>query len=547
MLSVESNKNPDVLDLASSPLSGSRARGAEGRQKGENMRKSVLPVWCGVTLLMTALVLPGVAQAQFNYTTNKDGTITIVGYAGPGGAVTIPADVNGMPVTAVGQDAFLDCTNLASIVIPDSVTSIGYMAFDGCPSLTNATIGKEVASIGDFAFSVIASLLAITVDAANMSYSSLDGVLFNKGQTTLIQYPGGRAGSYTVPSSVTSIGEEAFSGTSLTGVTIGDSVTSIGDYAFSGTSLTNVTIADSVATIGTGAFSWCSRLTSMAIPNSVTNIGNFAFQNCLSLAGVTIPEGITAIGDYTFSSCGLTNIAIPGSVASVGDNAFSGCRLRSLTISEGVTSIGEYAFAGCGGLTSVTIPSTVTSIGDHAFSGCYFLASLTIAEGVTSIGEYAFSGCHGLTSVTIPSTVTSIGSYAFSSCGSLTSVYFQGDAPRGDWTVFSVDGLAMDEWVPTLYYLPGTTGLGSTFGILPTVLWDPRPQTGGAGFGVRTNRFGFTITGTPGIVVVVEASSDLSEPAWFPVRTNTLTGGSSYFSDPQWTNYPGRFYRLRSP
>lgn len=104
----------------------------------------------------------------------------------------------------------------------------------------------------------------------------------------------------------------------------------------------------------------------------------------------------------------------------------------------------------------------------------------------------------------------------------------------------------------TLYYLPGTTGLGSTFGFPqfgcpPAVLWNPEAQTGGASFGVRTNHFGFAITGSSGLVIVVEATANLANPTWSPVHTNTLTGGSSYFSDPQWTNYPGRFYRLRSP
>jgi hypothetical protein len=79
------------------------------------------------------------------------------------------------------------------------------------------------------------------------------------------------------------------------------------------------------------------------------------------------------------------------------------------------------------------------------------------------------------------------------------------------------------------------------------VLWNPQAQTSGASFGVRTNRFGFTITGTSGLVIVVEACTNFANPIWFPVGTNTLTNGWFYFSDPRWTNYPGRFYRLRSP
>jgi hypothetical protein len=95
--------------------------------------------------------------------------------------------------------------------------------------------------------------------------------------------------------------------------------------------------------------------------------------------------------------------------------------------------------------------------------------------------------------------------------------------------------------------LPGITDWGSTFGGRPMVLWNPQVQTSDASFGVRTNRFGFTITGTSGLVIVVEACTNLANFTWSPLGTNTLTGGSSYFSDPQWTNYPARFYRLRSP
>ena len=101
-----------------------------------------------------------------------------------------------------------------------------------------------------------------------------------------------------------------------------------------------------------------------------------------------------------------------------------------------------------------------------------------------------------------------------------------------------------------VYDLPGITGWWSgSFGGSggpPLVLWDPQAQTSGDTFGVQTNRFGFTITGASNLVVVVEASTTLADPTWSPVATNTLTGGSSYFSDPQWTNYPRRFYRLRS-
>jgi len=110
--------------------------------------------------------------------------------------------------------------------------------------------------------------------------------------------------------------------------------------------------------------------------------------------------------------------------------------------------------------------------------------------------------------------------------------------------VFDGDNLAV------VYYLPGITGWGLTFGGRPTALWylpNPLILNNRPGFGVRTNGFGFIISGATNISVVVEASTNLANPIWSPVGTNTLTGGSSSFSDPKWTNYPSRFYRLRSP
>jgi hypothetical protein len=138
-------------------------------------------------------------------------------------------------------------------------------------------------------------------------------------------------------------------------------------------------------------------------------------------------------------------------------------------------------------------------------------------------------------SLTIPKSVTSIGDFAFLNDYLLNTVYFEGNAPSLGSSVFD-DTL-------TVYFLPGTTGWTTPFGGMPAVLWNPQAQT----LGVRTNKFGFNIIGSSNLVIVVEACTNLANPAWTPVGTNTLTGGSSYFSDSQWTNYPGRFYRLRSP
>ena len=157
----------------------------------------------------------------------------------------------------------------------------------------------------------------------------------------------------------------------LTGVNIPSSVTSIGEYAFSDSPLSSVTIPDSVTSIGEYAFSRCERLTSVTIPESVTSIGDNVFDYCSSLTSVTIPNSVTSIGVSAFSGCeSLTSVNIPSSVASIGMSAFSRCsKLTSITIPDGVTST-DSTFSGCSSLTTVTIPKSITSIGFATFYQC---------------------------------------------------------------------------------------------------------------------------------------------------------------------------------
>src|SRR6266487_722035 len=139
------------------------------------------------SLLLLPLFSPAASvQAQFEYRIDN-GTITITGYTGPGGAVVIPDTINSLPVTSIGQSAFELHTSLTSVTIPDSVASIGRFAFARCDGLPSVTVPGSVTNIAGFAFFYCTSLNAITVDASNSVYSSVDGVLFNKSQTLLIQ------------------------------------------------------------------------------------------------------------------------------------------------------------------------------------------------------------------------------------------------------------------------------------------------------------------------------------------------------------------------
>jgi hypothetical protein len=203
--------------------------------------------------------------------------------------------------------------------------------------------------------------------------------------------------------------------------------------------------------------------------------------------------------------------------------------------------MGSAAFADCFGLTNATILNGVTDITRDTFADCTSLSTVAIPDSVTTIEIDAFGGCSTLESLTIPRSVTNIWDWAFNYCPNLSAIYFEGDAP-------SLVGYFLFDGTPnvTVYYLSGTSGWGATFSDAPTALWLPQAQTISANLGGRANQFGFNIKWAKGRKVFVEACTSLSCPDWHCVQTNTLTSNSCYFTDPQCTNYPSRFYRLRS-
>ena len=379
-------------------------------------------------------------------------------------------------VTSIGNSAFKNCTSLASIEIPSSVTSIGNEAFAYCTNLTSIEIPSGVTSIENYAFSNCTSLNSINVDKDNQSYSSEDGILFDKEKKKLITYPAGKKEKeYNIPSSVTSIGAGTFYGCrSLTRIEIPSSVTSIECLAFYGcTSLTSIEIPSSVTRIAAQVFYGCTSLRSIEIPSSVTSIGMWAFYNCTSLTSIEIPSSVASIGIYAFSRCvSLNSINVDKSNQEYSsedgilfdkDKKELICypaekKEKEYNIPSSVTSIGTYAFGNCTNLTRIEIPSSVTSIGGGAFDNCTSLTRIEIPSSVTSIGTYAFSWCVSLNSINvdksnqeyssedgilfdkgktklitypagkkekeynIPSSVTSIGDYAFDNCTSLTRI-----------------------------------------------------------------------------------------------------------------------------
>jgi hypothetical protein len=252
---------------------------------------------------------------------------------------------------------------------------------------------------------------------------------------------------------------------------------------------------------------------------------------------------LTTIGGSAFAQCfSLLSVTLPSSLATIGMAAFQDCQnLTSIKLPDTITNIQNSTFDGCVGLTNVTLSSGLTSINGYAFNFCRMLTSMTIPDGVTYIGPAAFAYCYNLTRVTLPSSLRELGPGAFQECDSLQAVYFQGNRPIAyDTTFYNANNA-------TMYYLPGTTNWGPTLVGRPTNLWLPELQPANGSFGPPVSPFGFNIVWASGKAVVVEASTSLVSPLWSPLATNTITGGTSAFSDVGWTNHSAHFYRVRTP
>ena len=405
-------------------------------------------------------------------------------------------------VTCVEESAF-EGTGLTEVTVPDSVTNLGYRAFAHCASLVRATIGSGVARIGYGTFNNCASLTAITVHASNPWFSSIDGVLFDKNRRSLIQYPGGKPGDYTIPDSVTEIEPDAFmDARELRSVTIPASCQATAWFGCS--RLTNITVR-------AGNTAYCDvdgvllneaqtkilqyprgRVGDYAIPDRVLEFGH-AFRNHPGLTRLRIPARVIPFEDDAFLDspglrefevdpgnsfyCSVDGVlfekdmtvlvacppgktgryAIPDRVTRIGNYAFRDCtNLDLAAFPAGIIWFGNEAFKNCTSLTNVVVPAQVQGLEPGTFENCIRLTNLTLNARLSSIGSSAFAGCANLTGVTIPDNVSYIGAFAFLRCSNLVSVVMStnvtsigrcafGDCPKLTAVYFRGDAPELDK------------------------------------------------------------------------------------------------------
>ena len=380
-------------------------------------------------------------------------------------------------VSVIRENAFYCCAYLTGISIPEGVSRIGHDNFTSC-SLTSVTIPASVAQLDRMLFIQCKKLQEILVDDGNTEYMSVDGVLLDQSGTSLLVYPGGRTGPYTIPAGVTTVNDNAFDSCyGLTEVVCPDTLTAIGNFAFSGSSLTVIRLPAGLLSVGTRAFDNCPYLTDVYYPGtaedwSAVSLGYrhgladnaLHFNDSDFLASGTCGENLT----WTLDHEGTLTVSGTGEMYggwNEEENPWAGHKAEILhaVVEQGVTSLGLAAFRECVNLTDISLPDSLTHIGYQALSGCYSLTGVTIPDSVIFIGRWAFAGCP-ITSITIPASVTEIEFGAFSYCNQLEEINIAYGNPSylvdEDGVLFTADQTKL-LWYPvprtqTSYTVPDT-------------------------------------------------------------------------------------------
>lgn len=392
---------------------------------------------------------------------SENGEVTIMSCSEAAqGDIVIPAYINGEPVTAIHDYAFLFCASVTAVTIPETVTRLGDYSFYCCTALETVTVSGSLEHTGNRSFYRCSNLKTVTFQGAVKAV----GIYSFAYCTALSQVE--------FQSTVAALGSYSFYFCSaLTQIAL-PSVTVIGNYAFSGSGLVALPVdsCGETLSINSHAFSQCAGLTSVTLPSSVGTLGDGVFSDCVNLRSADL-HSVTAskMPARLFSGCtSLVSVDLPASWTAISDEAFYNCAALQYTMTTGLTSIGSWAFCGCVSLgQDLVIPSGVTEIGTGAFRYCN-PCSVTIPVGVTEILDYTFDACPNLTSLTLPEGLLSVGTYAFGgnalkSLSLPSTLETLGDCAFGDSAPSeegAEDGIACTGTVSKIELPAGLTSIG---------------------------------------------------------------------------------------
>ncbi len=372
-------------------------------------------------------------EASGLYYTVENGQVTITGYANKSSvtALTVPAQIAGLPVTAIGYNAFTAFpSKLESVTLPEGLKGIGSWAFQGCEKLKSVNIPTTVTVISERAF-----------ESTAVTDITLPEGLTELGRYAFRACP--KLNRVTVPGSLRTMGSDTFASCSaLTECTLAEGVTAISDNAFSGcTALTRITFPQSLTSIGFKAFEGCAALKEVSLPLQLNTIGNLAFAGCTALTELSLPPSLKTVGRQAFQNCtALKEILIPTGVTSA-YQAFDGSGVERAVFAEGRTAIPEAVFFNCESLTSVLLPESVTLVEGGAFEKCVSLVKVDLPEGLEQIGGSAFKDCSALSEVVLPASLKRIGNGAFQNCVALAHINIPSGMDNSNGTPFSGSGL----------------------------------------------------------------------------------------------------------
>jgi len=443
------------------------------------MKTILPPAFIFLILSMTSLLAGTYGYLTYEVVSGTEIRITDCSTSASG-TITIPATLEGKPVTLIGYQAFQDCTSITSINIPENVKNIGGLAFYHCSSLTSVVFPESLTEyLGAQAFKNCTALKR-AVFKGNAPTSSSSDTFDNTATGFKIYYADDATGfsnpwnGYPTESYDYRFSFDIQSGTPET--------IKITDYPTTETGEVDVPstiVGLSVTSIGAHAFDDCGQLTRVSLPNSITVIATYAFNECNGLTTFTIPANVTSIGESAFADAGIDSFFFEGDAPDLGDYVFDGYTptvyyldgaqgfdsspwtyavkytgLYDFVVYKETIKITDYPDTETGGLT---IPDTivgkpVTRIGESAFDHCNGLTRITLPDSLEQIYRGAFEYCSALTTITIPSNVNYIGFGAYGGCA-LESVFFDGDVPATlEASLFDgVEGF-------TVYYRDGSSG-----------------------------------------------------------------------------------------